>query len=370
MNNTTFKDKLNDLRNHVGSRNGRLVSIVVAGIGEGFTAEQIADAFENTDTGSPPLSPAEISRAITRGVEFATGDDKRNPVNVRRAVSRMRAMREATSPDERGFVRRMIATGYKAGRHALTAHSPVKTWMREKGMDFRREASLAFLHAVYPDGDAPIFATPKLTFARTRERMFTPRTLAAMLTGGIEPYQNCIRSFNPVRYFDGRNPENGYFICPVYTSTNYFTGTAAKISGRESYANAKTIARRINALIEFDLLPLEDQIMFWTGVVVSESLDVMTVTYSGGKSLHGIIRVREAQGDDLFGEVSDEAARQQWERNILSLYRLCCSDEDESYRCDAACKDATRTTRFPGGLRDGYRDQILLYAAQPQNSNW
>lgn len=364
-----FQEMLEDLRNHVGNRNGRLVPVVIHGANEGMTRDEIAEAFANTYTGDPPLTDAEVSRAISRGMEFATGEARATDAAVRKAVVRMKEMREGTSPEERGFVRRMIATGRRASalpRKYIIDHSPMKPWVGVRdSLELRMREAPLFVQTVYGGDGGYVFATPNVRYPRERGRMYTADDLCERIAA-LPPYQNYIRHFSPIEYI--HDPGAGWFVVPTHIGTNAYTGSPAKVNGKESFANKKTIKRRNHALIEFDLLPQADQEAFWAGVIATQSLDVLTLVYSGGKSIHGLVRVKEAQGDDLFGEVTPLAAEQKWEREIAALWRLCCSDEDEAFRCDASCKDATRMTRFPGGMRDGYADQIMIYCSKTQSN--
>lgn len=348
---TTFIEELRELKNNVGNRNGMLMRICIKGLGEGLSPQDVADAFAETDTGDPPLAKTEIERAISNAKSYTVGEAGLNEKRFAVKMKQIRKMREGTSPDERGFVRRMIEIGraavrrgsedwsaryrLKCGRADYTPAAPLFDLRPAVIAGGKHEARLkryaaTFLMTLFPDDDGYVFATEDIHARRTKERMLRPSELKRIIT---------------------TDRSNGRHI-PTNIGTNLYTGEPSKVGDHLSYANKKTVKRRSHMLIEFDLMSPMDQAMFWYGVLVTKSLDVKTITSSGNESLHGVIEVPEmTAGYDLFGGVSAEASEQQWERNVVKVHRLCCSDEDVTYRADAACKDTTRMTRCAGGMR-------------------
>jgi len=131
---------------------------------------------------------------------------------------------------------------------------------------------------------------------------------------------------------------------PSFFAANPVTGMCAN----GSYRNAATIAAYRHAVIEIDTLPLETQAAFWMGVIKRNLLPLRTLTYSGGKSIHGIIRL------------TDDKA--QWQSQWETLARCFASDPDPSYRIDLQCRDATRMSRLAGATRpDKNTHQELLW---------
>lgn len=383
----TFIDDLRDLRNWVGQRNGRLLAVAIKGLAEGLTPDDVATAFATEDTGSPPLTEAEVARAISRAKERLTGDAHTAGARFAAAMRRMKKMQEATSPEERGFVRRMIAIGGRElpemppegcreimamSARRLMDSSPVKVRAHCANGDaarcdpqFRRDMAHAFLRTVFPDDSRFVFSTWNIR--RPREKRFTrhPSELAAHLDE-LTPYKNYFRHFQPVCYY---GDEDEIDPCPTHIGVNYYTGEATKTAkGAESYANKDTVATFGHLLVEFDTLTLDEQLRFWNGVVMSKALPVLSLVFTGNKSIHGLIRVREhSSGDDLFGETTREAKLQMWERQVRETWRLCCSDDDPRFRCDAACKDCSRMTRFPGGwYGQTCTPQLLLWCNTPE----
>lgn len=98
------------------------------------------------------------------------------------------------------------------------------------------------------------------------------------------------------------------------------------------------------AVLEMDSVPIEDQLAFWAAA----KLPLAALIHSGGKSLHGWVRV-------------DCESAEEWEREIrgrmFPAYWVPLG-------FDAACSNAARLSRTPGHLRaDSQQIQRLLYLA-------
>ena len=138
---------------------------------------------------------------------------------------------------------------------------------------------------------------------------------------------------------------------PQFFMANPVTG----LCENGGYRNAATVASFRHAVVEIDSLPLEVQAAFWVGVAMKRLLPLRSLVHSGGKSIHGIVRLR----DDAKELVS------QW--NALS--RCLADDPDSRYRIDVQCRDAARMSRLAGALRaDTGRRQELLWLARPERT--
>ncbi|MEI7947956.1 MAG: hypothetical protein WCJ02_14740 [bacterium] len=132
---------------------------------------------------------------------------------------------------------------------------------------------------------------------------------------------------------------------------NPLTGIEGRTKeGKPSYRSASCVARFRYALVEFDSMPLAEQCEFWAGVIKSDTLPLRSLTYSGGKSIHGLIELNS----------KDEA---EWERHITELLFIVSNPAAKpEHRADAACKDPNRLTRLPGAMRyDKGKRQSLLW---------
>lgn len=132
---------------------------------------------------------------------------------------------------------------------------------------------------------------------------------------------------------------------------NPFSGKEAEggIKGRTRIGE-KCLARFPLTLLEFDNLPLADQVRFWAGMV-KHDMPIVAIVYSGGKSLHGLIRVG----------ATDERT---WWRRCEDAKARYCADPEISYRADCQALRPAVGIRLAGAIRqDTRREQRLLYLA-------
>jgi len=97
-------------------------------------------------------------------------------------------------------------------------------------------------------------------------------------------------------------------------------------------------------LLEMDSVPIEDQLAFWAVA----SLPIVALIHSGGKSLHGWVRVSCADAREWEVEIKNRLFPQVF----------------EPLGFDGACKNAARLSRLPGHWRkDKEARQELLWLA-------
>jgi|GEM_PF-2841233 hypothetical protein len=131
---------------------------------------------------------------------------------------------------------------------------------------------------------------------------------------------------------------------------NPLTGEAVTLdSGKQSLIADGCVAKFRYAVIEFDSCSLRDQIAFFLAVI-DKKLPLEALTFSGNKSIHGLLAVN----------CPDAAA---WEHEVEEkLFRSYL----EPLGCDGACKNESRMSRLPGVARSSGAMQKLLYL----NPNW
>ena len=133
---------------------------------------------------------------------------------------------------------------------------------------------------------------------------------------------------------------------------NPFTGAEGVTSdGKPSLVAQSCIARFPFLIVEFDNLPLPAQCAFWRGLLTKSPFAPMvaSVTYSGGKSLHGLLHV-------------GCASQKEWSGCRDKLRRLLAADPDPDYRVDEQAMRPRTGTRLPGVVRfSSGRVQELLY---------
>jgi len=149
-----------------------------------------------------------------------------------------------------------------------------------------------------------------------------------------------------------------------------------------SYRRKQLVAKWMFSLVEFDDMPLEDQACYWLGVLLDGDMEVISITFTGGKSLHGIILTPVVEGaGGAFTEANHAAA---WGRakddpekrtppEVLTwgpLTRKLMSNDKRTF-----CSDPNNinclVTRLPGHMRTDFKTPheptpaVLLWLAEP-----
>lgn len=130
---------------------------------------------------------------------------------------------------------------------------------------------------------------------------------------------------------------------------NPFTGKQAEGGNKGmTRIGERCLARFPLMLLEFDELPLADQCRFWAGMI-EHDMPIVAIIYSGGKSLHGLIRVGAADERTWWKRCEDAKANY-------------CTDPDPAYRADVQALRPAAGVRLAGVIRaDTKRAQRLLY---------
>ena len=146
------------------------------------------------------------------------------------------------------------------------------------------------------------------------------------------------------KYSSNLGPEK----LPRFIIPNPLTGKPAPRANGvgQSYACDNAVKEARHIIVEFDNLPMTDQLAFVGGVLNSGTMKVVSVVHSGNKSLHLLVRVE----DD-------------YNTFRTRLQRYICSAPDPRHRADAAVLHTASLTRLAGALRpDTGNLQYLLYA--------
>lgn len=256
--------------------------------------------------------------------------------------------------DERGFVRRMI----EEGRELL------KGYPGGKASELLAKASPVPI----PDDVTRHAAVQLRTLAAGQSGVwFAGEPTEARDAAKVQPSARLIEGW------EGGAP------VPSLVSVNPHTGEGIETTDRDgqpckSYRHGETVAEWRHALVEFDDLPLDEQAAFWLGVLSSGELDLLTLTYTGGKSLHGIVRLDGDGSRDTFrklwGEIEKAAdgTRDDDATTWGPLSRLLASDPQAVQKTDGEGRQKTvypycvdfaarsvLTTRLAGHLRTDYK---------------
>jgi hypothetical protein len=151
--------------------------------------------------------------------------------------------------------------------------------------------------------------------------------------GDIWPFGQSIKQYSQIHH-----PEGAWFLCnPVDGQEHYNPRT-----GRRSQRSMESVTAWRYAVLECDHEPKEEWWPIWLKILVQLKLKIVSLTTSGGKSVHALVRV-------------DCASKEEWDafkaEHLRPLVRLGA--------CDGSLW-AVRLTRLPGCYR-GQNLQELLY---------
>lgn len=130
---------------------------------------------------------------------------------------------------------------------------------------------------------------------------------------------------------------------------NPFTGEPGETTdGRQSYIAQSCLAALPHMLMEFDELPMPEQCAFWAGFIRQGKLPLVCLVHSGGKSIHGCIRVN---APDLMT----------WNAIRAGLLDIYAADDDAAFRVDEQAMRPRTGMRLAGAVRQstGARQRLL-----------
>lgn len=101
-----------------------------------------------------------------------------------------------------------------------------------------------------------------------------------------------------------------------------------------------------------DEMPIADQCRFWAGFIRRGKLPLVTLSFSGGKSLHGVVRVNAPDAET-------------WARYRAQIVERYAADPDKAYRLDVQALNPLTGCRLAGVMRkDTGKVQELLFACE------
>ena len=141
---------------------------------------------------------------------------------------------------------------------------------------------------------------------------------------------------------------------------NPLTGALGKTkNGKDSYIAQSCIAAYRHMVFEFDAMPLPDQCRFWAGVIRQDNLPLVSLVYSGNKSIHGVIR-------------ADAPDAETWDNYRQAILDLFATDADTRYRLDPQALHPLTGTRLAGVTRasTGKVQELLWIAPNWRDTEW
>jgi hypothetical protein len=267
---------------------------------------------------------AVIDAAHGAGVRSRDADLRRGMVTAKARVTAnaarftggnsVRCFRRHTPkpPQPTDRVRRLIEAGRDVSTmEALRELSPVPIPRATDARAYLRQTK-SMLVRLFGDGD--------IVNIRTGKTDRTPATPGA----NLRPLADWMR----------QTGGHGEIVRP-----NPFTGKQGNTAdGKPSFGAKDCIADYRHMVFEFDEMPLTDQCRFWAGFIRRGALPLVTLTYSGGKSIHGVIHVN----------ASDAEKWAEYRNLIIERY---AADSDRAYRLDIQALNPLTGCRLAGVRR-------------------
>jgi hypothetical protein len=276
-----------------GGCHAAMLRVANLGVRAGLSADQIAADIAANVHGSRKITAKEISEAVSKAF------------NSKYTFTRAATVRPAV--DGAKLLDAIVKHGADFNEEDLWEQSPTRTdWEPEQdGVEFLR-------------------------------RLFDPEDRVFI---GAR-YDATARNILPVREWI-RRFESGENI-PPHVICNPLTGAQGQTKdGKPSYRADSCVAKFKFAMIEFDTMPRDTQIRFWAGV----KLPIVALIDSGGKSIHGWIRIDAADANEWTARV---------EGKLFDILR--------GLGVDGTSKNESRLSRMPGHFRkEKKRSQRILY---------
>lgn len=269
----------------------------------------IEDVFNNMPEGTRYVPDEEVITGVEKG--FATA------LHAEIGGGNVEASTESQIP--RDAFARLVTAGKGVAMSDIMARSPVP-------LDFpEEEAGWRTLDALY-DPDEFLFIGPP------RESGVLNRTVRT--AGSWSKAFQKSASTDTIRTYN--------YIVP-----NPITGVAGPTKSdptKTSFRADSAIAAWRYMVVEFDHVPLADQLAFWAVV----KLPVAALTLSGGKSIHGWVQV------DCSGVIEWE---QGIEKDLFPGFLVPLG-------VDGSCKNEARLSRFPGQInaKTGAMQKLIYLA--------
>lgn len=339
-----------------GTRDANLVTVTIYGRQAGMTPDELyADIMANAPGATRP-NPSAVRRAIehaARTVElggrkdYAAANSKAaafdricTPKREPTAAEKREAARKALPDKVRGTVARLVIEGRGATSKSLREMSPTAIPTAPA------EQAAAHLNALGADWRWYSWAG---TIGTTGKRggIVMPCALADTIRAGLADIPTHV-SLNPLTGKEGRTKD-----------------------GLPSFDCAATVVAFPFALLEFDAMPLADQCALFAALIRKKPGRIVSIVYSGGKSLHAVMLMPECDDRRMHTKTRVEALREdrteaddrKWAANMEKLRSEFASSDNPAERIDLApTMNPAIHTRLAGAYRaEKGKRQTLLY---------
>ena len=327
-----------------GNRDANLVRVATYGVGAGLSQGEVVDAIMSNAPGDTRPDPAAVRHAVANcyGVTRPRQPSRLSaPSEIsawprKTEAQKLEDFRRTLPLEVRESVRRLVGASRGATPDDLILHSPTPIPLAP------REQAAAHIRALSSDWRWRSWFGTMSPRGGKRGLVADPAAVAYAIETRLCPRIPTHISLNPLTGEEGLTKE-----------------------GRPSYDCLATVAALHFCLVEFDSMPLADQLALWTSVTrtLREEVPVVSIVYSGGKSIHAVILCPPRSHADLAHEGVIEADRIRYLSAWDALIRRFASSTVPSERMDITpSKNAAVHTRVAGAVRqESGKHQTLLY---------
>lgn len=327
------------------------------GINVGFSGEELYDILEPLRPWHPGELEATIRKAEEEAADWQPGDEGGEFGSDKQRYSRavcMSPLAAAGKILEEDPVRaeRLKENLIQAGGGEMDPFGPeiraasnpqpdiIPAVEGMAGSEFA-SGMLSFLRSVYRPDDLLYIGNRYESGEKQREHIKSAANWIDFFADRLDDIARKPLAATRRRYLIGL----GYRYSSI--CVNPLTG---EVDEKGSFRSSGCVKEFRHLLLESDGLPLNQQIPLLAGL----GLPVVAMTFSGSRSIHGLIRVEDIPGVGAIKDLSE------WKQKIGDIFRLLVP-----LGVDGATKDPVRLSRLPGSWRlDKHKFQQLLYLNQ------
>lgn len=324
-----------------GNRDANLVRVATYGIAAGLAPSVVADAIMTNAPGETRPDPVAVRRAVENcygATRPRSGRIERETIRYtwprKTEAEKLEEYRSSLPAEVRESVSRLVAASQGATRDDLILRSPTPIPIDP------REQAAAHIRALGADWRWFCWCGTMQGNVK-RGLVIDPATISGAIAARLSKIPTHI-SLNPLTGREGLTKE-----------------------GKPSFDCLATVAALRFLLVEFDEMPLASQVALWTSVTrtLRSEVPVVSIVYSGSKSLHAVVLCPPASPSDLARETVTDADRSRYASAWDAVLRRFASSPVAAERCDLApSRNAAVHTRVAGAVRaETGKHQTLLY---------
>lgn len=264
--------------------------------GFGFSPEEAMPLMlEYNGRCDPPWRPRELERMLRNALTRQHKEERGHFVNGNEERGAMAVY--APAPRVSRKTEHCLETLRKAQDKTLPCEFATwRRWLRERSpVDPREVDPITYLNGLYRPGERIIIF----------ERMWGTQGDYGHVVGNKHPFKLGGMpgvQHEKVKALPAESPEGMTFLMQPVDAEWYPTERNGRVE--MSRRTKKSVTRWPYILLESDKVPFE----LWLNCLVRMRLRIVSITHSGGRSLHALCRLDKETEDELQAEIQDEGA--------------------------------------------------------------